>query len=165
MGSLENGTQLTRFIVQGVQFGATSDVAFDEDQQPVLGFIGFLDCDAQLGNELGPGPGAATGGIIGGNAAARFGELPHYLHSYKIAWQCSEESAEADSKSPGTIAQFLRPLVHALARSTRHTIEKSPEITDVVAVIGRKCNEKGLRIGQFQQLKNPQIPNPKIPNP
>jgi hypothetical protein len=52
----------------------------------VLGFIGLLDRDAQFGDELRAGAGAATGVIIGGNAAARFGELSDNLESYRIAW-------------------------------------------------------------------------------
>ena len=120
----EDGAQLPGFVVQPVQRGTASDIAFDEDEQPVFGFVGFLNRDAQLGDELRPGTGAATRMIIGGHAAAGFGELSDDFESYRITWQCSQESAEADCESPGTIPQFLRPLIHGLSRSTLHTIKK-----------------------------------------
>jgi len=120
----EDGAQLPGFVVQPVQLYTASDIAFDEDKQPVFGFVGFLNRDAQLGDELRPGTSAATRVIIGGNAAAGFGELSDDFESYRITWQCSQESAEADRESPGTIPQFLRPIVHGYRGSTLHTIKK-----------------------------------------
>jgi len=157
----EDGAQLTGFVVQAIQFGTASDIAFDEDKQPVLGFIGFLDRDPQFGNELRPGAGSATGVIIGGHAATRFGELPNYFQSDRITWECSEELAEADRKTPGAIPQFLRALVHARSRSTPHTIEKCPGNYPRASTIGRKCNEKGRQVGQFQQFPNSKFQIPK----
>jgi hypothetical protein len=88
------GAQLTGFVVESVQLRPSADVAFDEDEKPVLGLVRFLNGHTQLGGE---NPAAATSMIIGGHAAARSGELPIYLQGDWIAWQSSEELAESSS--------------------------------------------------------------------
>ena len=159
MGSFEDGAQLTGFVVQAVQLGTGPNLAFDQDQQPVLGFIGFLNRDAQFGDELCPGAGTAPRVIIGGNAAIGLGELSDDFESYRIAWQCSQEPAEADRESPGTIPQFLRSLVHALVGSTPRSIVKSPKNQRVAAMSDRNAMWNRQEIRQIQQSPNP---NPQI---
>ena len=48
----EDCAQFARLIIEGVELGSDSDIAFDEDSQPVFGLVRFLDRNAQFGNEL-----------------------------------------------------------------------------------------------------------------
>jgi hypothetical protein len=80
--------------------------------------------------------------------------------SHRIAWHRSEEPAEARRKTPGSIPQFLRALVHARSRSTPHTVDKCPGNYPRASMIGRKCSEQGRQVGQFQQIPNPKSSNP-----
>jgi len=61
----ENGAQFARLVVEGVELGTDSNVAFDEDFQPVFGLVRFLDRTAQFGDELSSTSGTATRVIIG----------------------------------------------------------------------------------------------------
>jgi hypothetical protein len=57
----EDCAQFARLVIEDVELGPDSDVAFEEDSQPVFGLVRFLDRNAQFGNELGARSGAAAG--------------------------------------------------------------------------------------------------------
>jgi hypothetical protein len=44
----EDGAQLTGLVVESVQLRPATDAAFDEDEKPVLRFVGFLNSNPQL---------------------------------------------------------------------------------------------------------------------
>ena len=50
VGCFEDRPQLTRFVIQVLDLRAGRDLAFDQNEQPVLGFVGFFDNNAQLGD-------------------------------------------------------------------------------------------------------------------
>ncbi len=60
----EDGAELGGFGTNGVQFRNGSKACLGDEVQPIDAFFGFLDDDAEFGDEFGTRPGSAGSAIV-----------------------------------------------------------------------------------------------------